>query len=204
MEMRLLPLRAWLLSAIWAMLLHVGGALVIDYVAWTWGFAYEVMAGQFLLLAGGVWLLMVLVVFLARLRRWGYIDPLRIILWVGGVSLASAPLKAVGERLLEPALREAYDAYPQRRSEILRAYLRKQQIPPAKVEEVIATQIELFQSYRERQRHLGHVIGDRLKVLGVLGLIYGVILGLLLRGGGTAAPPGPVRAGGSGGNAASS
>ncbi|MEN2992087.1 MAG: hypothetical protein ABDH91_00845 [Bacteroidia bacterium] len=203
----LLPLRAWIGSGVAAALIHVAGALVIDYFTWKVGWAYEVMAGQFLLLAGAVWLVIVLVAFLARLRRLGYLDPVRIILWVVGVSLLSAPLKALGERLMEPLLRAAYAAYPARRAAALRTYLQQQiaagklALSPQKIEEIIETQIRLYHAYRARQQVLGYAIIDRAKVLGVLGLIYGLILGLLLRGGGTAGLPGGGPAGGGGGNA---
>lgn len=192
MEMPLIPLRTWLNAGLWAVLIHVAGALAIDYGIWRSGLAYEVMAGQLMLLVGGVWLLIVLGVVLFSLRRWGYLDPLRIILWVLGVSLGSAPLKALGEKLLEPALREAYEAYPARRAAALRAYLKKQQVSPERVEEVIKTQTELFTLYRKRSQDLGWLIVSKVKVLGLFGVIYALILGLLLRGGGTGLPPAPA------------
>lgn len=204
MEMPLIPLKLWLRSGLWAVLLHVGGALIIDYGVWRGGFAYEVMAGQLMLLLGGIWLLIVLGVMLFSLRRWGYLDPLRIILWVLGVSLSSAPLKALGERLMEPLLQEAYDAYPAQRAAALRTYLKRQQVPPERIEEIVKIQTELFTTYREKSRNLGWLIVSKLKVLGLLGGIYALILGLLLRGGGTALPPAPAARPSSGGNAGSS
>ncbi|MCX8112479.1 MAG: hypothetical protein N3E49_04690 [Bacteroidia bacterium] len=192
MEAHLLPLRVWIQTALWATLLHVMGALGIDYAVWQSGVVYDVMAGQLLLLVGGIWLLMVLALALLRMRRWGYLDPVRIILWVLGVSLLSAPLKALGERLIEPLLREAYEAYPEKRAAALRAYFRAQSesgrvdVPVEQQERLINQQIELYRAYRARQAHLDKVVIDRMKVLGVLGMIYGLILGLLLRGGGSA------------------
>lgn len=204
METPLVPLRVWVKAGVGAVLLHVGGALAIDGVAWKAGLAYEVLAGQFLLLAGGVWLLLVAAVFLVRMRRWGYVDPLRIILWVVGVAVSSAPLKAIGERMMEPFLEAAYEAYPEKHGALLRAYLLRQNIAPEKVEELVAQKIRLFEAYRARQRNLAAVVGDRLKLLGILGVVYGLILGLLLRGGGTAEPPRPDPKPGSAGSAASS
>lgn len=192
MEMPLIPLKLWLRAGLWATFIHVAGALAIDYGIWRGGFAYEVMAGQLMLLLGGVWLLIVLAVVLFSLRRWGYLDPLRIILWVLGVSVSSAPLKALGERLMEPLLHEAYEAYPDRRAAALRIYLKRQQVAPERIDEIIQTQTELFTLYRERSRNLGWLIASKLKVLGLLGGIYALILGLLLRGGGTAQPPLPA------------
>lgn len=199
MEIRLLPFRVWVQMAIWAVLLHTVGAVTIDYFMWKVGFVYEVMAGQILLLAGGMWLLIVLVVILLRMRRFGYLDPLRIIMWVLSVSLLSAPLKAIGERIIAPALQAEYDAYPQKRAAALRAYFRAQSesgrvdIPLEQQERVIQQQIDLYHAYQKRQSHLGYVIIDRMKVLGVLGIIYALILGLLLRGGDSGAlhPPAP-------------
>lgn len=192
MEMPLIPLKLWLRAGLWATLIHVAGALAIDYVVWRGGFAYEVMAGQLMLLLGGVWLLIVLAVVLFSLRRWGYLDPIRIILWVLGVSLSSAPLKALGERLMEPLLHEAYEAYPSRRATALRIYLKRQQVAPERIDEIIKTQTELFALYRERSRNLGWLIVSKLKVLGLLGGIYALILGLILRGGGTGQSPLPA------------
>ncbi len=204
METPLLPLRGWLSAGVGAVLLHVGGALVIDGLAWKLGLAYEVLAGQFLLLAGGVWFLLVAGVFLVRLRRWGYLDPVRIFLWVVSVAVASAPLKAIGERLMEPFLKSAYDAYPEKHGALLRAYLKRQGLSPEKVEELVTQKIRLFEAYRVRQSDVGRVLVDRVKVLGVLGVLYGLILGLLLRGGGTDAPPGPGPKPSSAGSAGSS
>lgn len=195
---------------IWAVLLHSAGAVLIDYLMWKVGFVYEIMAGQVILLAGGVWLLIVLVLTLLRMRRYGYLDPLRIIIWIVSVSLLSAPLKAIGEKLTEPLLKTEYDAYPERRAAALRAYFRAQSesgridIPLEQQEKVIQQQIELYQAYRTRQQNIGYAVIDRMKVLGVLGVIYGLILGLLLRGGGIAAPPAPTPRAESGDNAASS
>ncbi|MEN3039962.1 MAG: hypothetical protein ABDH66_00270 [Bacteroidia bacterium] len=210
MEMRMLPLKVWLKVGLWATIVHTLGALGIDYLAWKLGFVYEVMAGQLLLLAGGVWLLIVLILALWRMRSLGYLDPIRIILWVLGVSLASAPLKAVGERLMEPALRAEYEAYPEKRAAAWRAYFQAQSesgridIPLEKREELIRQQIELYKVYRERQKHLGYAVIDRMKVLGVLGIIYGLILGLLLRGGGISVGSAPAASAKSANNAASS
>lgn len=204
METPLLPLRVWLRAGLGAVLLHVAGALAIDTLAWKTGLAYEVMAGQLLLLAGGVWLLVVTGVFLARMRRWGYLDPVRIFLWVVGVAVASAPLKALGERAMEPLLQADYEAYPLKHSALLRAYLRRQSIAPEKIEELVAQKVRLFEAYRARQRDLGGVIWDRTKLLSVLGVVYGAILGLLLRGGGTASSPAPDQKPGNAGSAASS
>ncbi|MCX7605923.1 MAG: hypothetical protein N2170_01490 [Bacteroidia bacterium] len=204
MEMNLLPLSFWVKSGIWAILLHVSGALAVDYIAWKGGFAYQVMAGQFLLLAGGVWLLIVLIVLLLRMRRFGHIDPLRIILWVVGVAVLSAPLKAAGEWLMEPLLIEAYEAYPDRRAAALKDYLRRQQVEPQRIEEIVQMQLTLYAEYRQKSRDLLWLIGSRIKVLGLLGGIYGFILGLLLRGGGTVGSPVKALRGGSGGNAVSS
>ncbi|MCS6895506.1 MAG: hypothetical protein NZZ60_05080 [Bacteroidia bacterium] len=190
MEIRLLPLRYWMQMAAWAIIVHTLGALAIDYLAWKLGFVYEIMAGQLLLLAGGGWLLIVLLFPLWRMRRFGYLDPIRIILWVLGVSIVSAPVKAIGERLMEPALRSEYEAYPEKRAAALRAYFRAQSesgrvdIPLEQRETIIRQQIDLYQAYRERQKHLGYAIVDRLKILSILGIIYGLILGLLMRGGG--------------------
>lgn len=210
MEIRLLPLRVWVQMAIWAILLHTAGTVAIDYFVWKVGFVYEIMAGQILLLAGGVWLLIVLVLTLLRMRRFGYLDPLRIIMWVVSVSLLSAPLKAIGEKLMEPLLKKEYDAYPEKRAAALRKYFLAQSesgrvdIPPEQQEKVIQQQIELYQAYRTRQQNIGYAVIDRMKVLGVLGVIYGLILGLLLRGGGIAAAPAPAPRAESGGNAVSS
>lgn len=210
MEIRLLPFKIWVQMAIWAALLHSVGAVAIDYFMWKVGFVYEVMAGQILLLAGGVWFLIVLVLTLLRMQKFGYLDPLRIILWVISVSLISAPLKALGEKIIEPTLRAEYDAYPQKREAALRAYFRSQSesgridVPLERQEEVIQKQIELYREYRARQSHLMYVVLDRVKVLGVLGIIYALILGLLLRGGGTGARPEPTLRGESADNAASS
>lgn len=210
MKVRLLSYEIWLRMAVWAALLHALGAVAIDFILWKSGFVYQVMAGQLLLMAGGVWLLIVLVVILLQMRRLGYLDPLRIILWVLGVSLLSAPLKAIGEKLIEPFLQAEYEAYPEKRAAALRAYFRAQSesgridIPPEQRQAVIEMQTRLYAEYRKRQRHLGYAIIDRMKVLGVFGLLYGLILGLLLRGGGTFVPPQPAPLEGSEGNAGSS
>ncbi|MCS7152527.1 MAG: hypothetical protein N2253_00350 [Bacteroidia bacterium] len=210
MEMRLLPLRVWMQMAVLAALLHVIGALLIDYLAWKGGFVYQVMGGQFLLLAGGVWLLIVLALFLVRMRRFGYLDPIRIILWTVGVAALSAPLKALGEKLMEPLLRAEYEAYPEKRAAAWRAYFRAQSeggridISPKQQEEIIQNQIRLYHAYRKREEHLGYAIIDRLKILGLLGILYGLILGLLLRGDGTGGQPVPNRVGGAEDNVGSS
>ncbi|MCS7296645.1 MAG: hypothetical protein RMK19_04030 [Bacteroidia bacterium] len=210
MEIRLLPLKVWVRMGIWAVVLHTIGALLIDFIMWKSGVVYEVMAGQLLLLAGGVWLLIVLFVILVRLRRSGYLDPLRIILWSIGVSVSSAPLKALGEKGIEPLLQAEYEAYPLQRARALRAYFQAQSesgrahLSPEKQEEIIQMQTQLYLAYRERQQHLGSVIMDRLKVLGILGTVYGLILGLLLRGGGSVELPAKALQAKSEGNAASS
>ncbi|MCS7189236.1 MAG: hypothetical protein RMJ66_05540 [Bacteroidia bacterium] len=204
MEVRFLPLRLWIKAGIWAILLHTVGALCIDYLAWRSGLVYQVMAGQLLLLAGGVWLLSVLFIILIRLRKWGYLDPLRIILWVIGVSLLSAPLKGAGEWLMGPFLEDAYAAYPEKRAAALRDYLRKRQIEPQRIEEVIAFQNNLFRTYLEKSKNVAWVIWSKVKVLGILGVIYALILGLILRGGGSAVSPPLVQQEGNVSSAASS
>lgn len=185
MEIRLLPLRRWLWAGVWAVLLHGVGAWLIDFLAWKWGLVYQVMAGQFLLLAGGAWLLIVLVVVLAKLRREGYLDPLRVIVWVLGVSLLSAPLKAATEMTLEKLLPEAFAQYPQKRAAELRTYLKNQQIEPKRIEDIVQFQIQLYDEYRAKSKNFLWLVGQKLKVLGILGGLYGLILGLLLRGGGS-------------------
>lgn len=184
--MRLLPLRRWLWAGAWAVLLHAGGAWLIDFLAWKWGLVYEVMAGQFLLLAGGAWLLIVLVVVLAKLRREGYVDPVRVIVWVFGVSLVSAPIKAATEMTLDKLLPEAFAQYSEKRAVKLRTYLKSQQIEPKRIEEIVQFQMKLYQEYRTKSKDFLWLLGQKLKVLGILGALYGLILGLLLRGGGSA------------------
>lgn len=186
MEIRLLPLRRWLWAGVWAVLLHAGGAWLIDFLAWKWGLVYQVMAGQLLLLAGGAWLLIVLGVVLAKLRREGYLDPVRIIVWVLAVSLVSAPIKAATEMTLDKMIPEAFAQYPEKRATELRLYLRKQQIEPKRIEEVVQFQTRLYEEYRKKSKDFFWLVAQKLKVLGVLGVLYGLILGLLLRGGGSA------------------
>ncbi|MCS6789765.1 MAG: hypothetical protein NZ580_02125 [Bacteroidia bacterium] len=207
MKTPLLPLRDWLRGGLLAAFLHVIGTLLIDYGGWKLGFAYKIMAGQFFLLAGAVWFVIVLVLVLTRLRKIGQLDPLRTILWVLGVAVLSAPLKAIGEHAMYPLLKEAYDAYPERRAAEVRAYLRSQQqsgkaeFSSEKIEEIVTMQIRLFEEYRRRQENLWLTMIDRLKVLGIMGLIYGLILGLLLRGGGIGPAPGAGRSAANEGNA---
>jgi hypothetical protein len=184
MEMRFVPLSVWLYSGLLAVTLHVLGSLAIDYTSWKGGFVYKVMGGQLMLLLGWGWFLLVAVVVLVRLRRLYYLDPVRVILWVMGVALGSALLKAAGEIAMEPALRAEYEAYPTRRAVELRPYLRKQEVPESRIDSVIAFQDKLFHEYRIRQRKWHLNTWDKVKVTGLFGLILGIILGLMVRGGG--------------------
>jgi len=183
MEMRFVPLRVWLYSGVLAVVVHVLGALVMDYILWKGGFVYKVMASQFMFLLGWVWFLIVAVIVLMRLRRLYYLDPVRVILWVVGVAVGSAPLKAVGDIVMEPVLQAEYDAYPVRRAAELRPYLRKQEVPESRIDSLIAFQDKLFHEYRIRQRQWHLNTWDKVKVQIVFGLILGVILGLMIRGG---------------------
>jgi hypothetical protein len=188
MELRLTPLSVWLKSGAFAVTLHVAGALGIDYILWKGGFVYEVMGGQFALLLGWVWFLIATVSVLLSLRRWYYLDTLRVIGWVLGVAMTSAPLKAAGEVAMSPLLQAEYDAYPQRRAEVLGPHLRSRDVPESRIDSLIAYQSELFQAYRARQRVWTLNTWDKLKVMTLLGLILGLILGLLVRGGALGKP----------------
>ncbi len=183
MEMRFVPLKVWLYSGLLAVGLHVFGALLMDYILWKGGFVYKVMGGQFALLMGWVWFLIVVLVVLVRLRRAYYLDVIRVIAWVMGVSLASAPLKAVGEIAMTPVLSAEYDAYPARRAAELRPYLRSREVPENRIDSVIAFQDQLFHEYRLRQEQWHLNTWDKLKVQAVMGVILGLILGLMVRGG---------------------
>lgn len=183
MEMRLVPFRAFVRAGVFAVLLHVGGALLIDYFLWKSGWVYQVMGGQVALLAGWVWFLVVVLVVLLRLRRQYWLDPLRVFLWVLGVSVFSAPIKALGDVAKAKLLCAEYDAYPAKREAHLRPYLRSKAVPEAQIDSVIKLQNTLFAAYRAREENWLFSTGDRLKVLGLLGLILGAIMGLLVRGG---------------------
>jgi hypothetical protein len=183
MEMRFVPIKVWLYSGLLAVGLHVLGALVMDYILWKGGFVYKVMGGQFALLLGWVWFLIVVGMVLLRMRREYYLDPLRVIIWVVSVAVGSAPLKAAGEIAMEPLLSAEYDAYPAKRAAELRSYLRKQEIPESRIDSLIAFQDKLFHEYRLRQRQWPRNTWDKIKVQGLLGLILGLILGLMVRGG---------------------
>ncbi len=183
MEMKFAPFRVWLYSGLLAVILHALGALAIDYVTWKGGFVYKMMASQFMFLLGWGWFLLVTVVVLIRLRRLYYLDPVRVIFWVVGVALGSAPLKAAGEIVMAPVLQGEYDAYPARRAKELRPYLRKQEIPESRIDSLIAFQDNLFRAYRIRQRQWHLNTWDKVKIQGLFGFILGVILGLMVRGG---------------------
>ncbi len=183
MEIRLAPLSALWKAGAFAVLLHVIGALVIDFLLWKSGWVYQVMGGQAALLAGWVWFLVVVSVVLIRLRRQYWLDPLRVFIWVLGVSVGSAPVKALGDLAKAHFLQAEYDAYPAKRAVNLRSYLRSREVPEAQIDSVITLQNTLFVAYRAREENWLLSMVDRLKVLGLLGLILGAIMGLLARGG---------------------